>query len=390
MIGDEHGSLALRYRPRRFCDVAGQGPVSAVLYRMCYRGKVPSAMLFCGCHGTGKTSTARIVAAALNCKQEPGPAECWPCLECPSCRAVWAGSGLDVIEVDAASNGGKDEVKRLQEEVSYSSSGARRVVVLDEAHSMSRDAFNALLHLLEEPPPGVTFILATTERSKILRTVDSRCMPFRFTRLSPEVIAQRLAWICEQEKIPAEPDLLRAIAETADGALRDAVMSLDQMASVGIYDAARYRTLTGDYDFAPWLIQDMLSGDAEMFIGLDRILEQNGDFALVSARLVSCFKDLLVLLGGGQVSVQGEALETRRMLASRLDAARVGAAMRVLWELRTRAPRTEPRSALELAVKVCSEKLRPQVAVPVNGHAAGNGNGRQPMDIDALRALTKS
>jgi DNA polymerase III subunit gamma/tau len=387
MIGDNLESLALRYRPRRFAEVAGQTPSVAVLYQMCVRGTIPEALLFHGFRGAGKTTTARIVAAALNCKAGPGPADRWPCLECPSCEAVWNGSSLDFLEVDAASNGGKEEVDRLREIVAYSSSAARRVVVLDEAHSMSRDAFNSLLKVLEEPPPGVVFVLLTTERAKILPTVDSRCTPFRFGRLPAAVIAQRLSWICQQESIPAEPALLSVIAEGADGAMRDAVMSLDQMHRVGIYDLARYQALTGVTDFAPGLVAAMVRGDqAAMFGQLDAVLETSGDFTAVSAGLVSCLKDLLVLLGGGTISAQGSALASRQALASRLDAVRVGSAMRVLWELRTRVSRVDPRSSLELACVVCSERLRPsQASVVVPGAAPSvNGHGR-PMTLDQMR-----
>jgi DNA polymerase III subunit gamma/tau len=388
MIGDDLESLALRYRPRRFSEVAGQTPSVAVLYQMCFRGTVPDAMLFHGNHGSGKTTTARIVAAALNCKAGPGPADSWPCLECPSCRAVWNDSSLDYIEVDAASNGGKEEINRLRETVAYSSSVARRVVVLDEAQSMSREAFNALLKELEEPPPGVVFILLTTERGKILPTVDSRCTPFRFGRLPASVISARLAWICQQESITAEPELLAVIAEDAGGAMRDAIMSLDQLHRVGIYDLARYQVLTGITDFAPGLVDAMLRGnDAEMYARLDAVLERDGDFSAVSAGLVHCFRDLLVLLAGGTISAQGSALAARQSLASRLDAVRVGKAMTVAWELRTRVSRADPRSSLELFCKVCSERLRPPQAQPaVNGHALSNGH-RGPMTLEQMRAL---
>jgi DNA polymerase III subunit gamma/tau len=373
MIGDELEALALRFRPRRFAEVAGQTPSIAVLYQMCVRRRVPSALLFYGSHGSGKTTSARITAAALNCKAEPGPADAWPCLECPECEAVWNDSGFYFMEVDAASNGTVDRVRDIRDTVQYSTGTARRVVLLDEAHSMSRDAGNALLKVLEEPPPGTTFILCTTERSKILKTVDSRCVPFRFGQLPADVIAQRLAWICQQASIPAESGLLAAIAEAAGGAMRDAVMALDQLSSVGIFDLARYQMLTGDTDFAPSLIEAALAGDNAVLFGrLDQVLQQNGDFSAVSARLVHCLRDLLVLLSGGTVTAQGASLEARRALAARLDPVRVGKAMTVLWELQTRAARTDPRASLELACVVVAERLRssqPGPAPAVNGHS---------------------
>jgi DNA polymerase III subunit gamma/tau len=370
-------ALARKYRPRRFPDVAGQGPVAEVLYRMCLRDSLPDAMIFIGPHGTGKTSTARILAAAVNCKAEPGDPQSWPCLDCPACRSVWAVSSLDYIEIDAASNGGVEQVRGLKEQLTYASSASRTVVVLDEAHSMSRDAFNALLKVLEEPPPGVHFILVTTEPARILPTVASRCIPFRFDRLTPGVIRAWLEAVCAAEGLEAGPGLLQAIAEDADGALRDGVMALDRLARVGITDLARYRLLTGDTDYAPALVDAMVSGDhAAMYARLDSVLAVNGDFAAVGIRLVSCLRDLLVLLGGGRVAAQGEALEARTQLAARLDVARVSRAMQVLWELQTRVGRVSPRSSLELACSVCLDALRAPQAPPAASNGHSNGHGR--------------
>jgi DNA polymerase III subunit gamma/tau len=365
MIGEDLESLALRYRPRRFADVAGQLASVAVLYQMSIRGKIPGASILYGNRGSGKTTSARIVAAALNCKAGPGQPDAYPCLDCPSCRAVWNNTSLDYMEIDAASNGSAEKVRTLREELAYSSSTGQRVVVLDEAHSMSVVAFNAILKLLEEPPPGVSFILCTTELAKILATVRSRCVPFRFARLGIDVIAARLAWICQQENIPAEPALLAAIAEQADGAMRDAIMTLDQLQSVGIYDLARFQAMTGWADYAPGLISAMLAGDdASMFTQLDTVLQQNGDYSEVSTKLTGCLRDILVLLGGGQITAQGAALEARTSLAGRLDAPRVARAMRVMWELKTRVAKTEPKATLELACSVISAELRPPQAAP--------------------------
>jgi DNA polymerase-3 subunit gamma/tau len=370
-------ALARKYRPRRFPDVSGQGPQAEVLYRMCQRGSLPDAMIFTGPRGSGKTSTARIVASAVNCKAEPGDPAVWPCLDCAACRSVWEVNSLDYIEIDAASNGGVEQVRALKDQLTYSSSARRTVVVLDEAHSMSRDAFNALLKLLEEPPAGVHFILITTEAARILATVASRCIPFRFGRLAPAVIQARLEAICAAEGLEAGPGLLQAIAEDADGALRDGVMALDRLSRVGICDLARYRLLTGDTDYAPSLVEAMVSGDhAALYGRLDGVLAANGDFAAVGARLVSCLRDLLVLLGGGQITAQGEALDARAQLASRLDVARVSRAMQVLWELQTRVGKVSPRSSLELACSVCLDALRAPQAPPAASNGHSNGHGR--------------
>jgi DNA polymerase-3 subunit gamma/tau len=379
-------SLALKYRPVRFCDVAGQRPAMAVLYAMASRRRMHSALLLSGNRGSGKTTTARIVASAVNCTEEVGPPESWPCGTCPSCKSITAGSSLDVLEIDAASNGGVDEIRSLRKLTQFAPTGNCRVVILDEVHSASRDAFNALLKILEEPPPATMFILLTTEHAKILPTVASRCMHFGFRRLPPEVITERLAWICQQEQLVMEPELLREISDRADGAMRDAVVLLDQMARVGIRDAERFRLLMGESDFGPVLVHHMASGNpAQMFAGLDEILRECGDYQLVSQRVTAALCDLLVLLSGGHLSVQGAALERRIALARSLDTTRVAGALRVMWELRTRVTRADPRGALNLALVMGSERLCPPRPV-VTGTAYENGNGA--MTHEQLQALS--
>lgn len=388
---DTADSLALKYRPRSFADIAGQTPVQMVLYRMLHdkegcplpEPEVPHALLFTGSRGAGKTSTARIVAAALNC-----PAPCRrPCGKCPSCEAVQAGRNLDVREVDAASSGGVAEIRKLLESVAYAPAGPWRVVILDEAHSMSRDAFNALLKMLEEPPERTVFILVTTEADKILGTVASRCMPFPFRRIAPEVIARRLALISEAEHLGAEPALLAVIAERAEGGMRDALMSLDQVTRVGITTLRHFEVLMGESDFAPALISAMADGDAgTLFARVDGVLSQTGDYQMVTARLVSCLRDVLVLAAGGGVSALGESLAARQALAARCAPGAVAAALRVLWDLRCRGG-GEPRSGLDLAVVMCMEKLHPRQPVAVGGHHNGNGNGSRPLELDEMRRL---
>jgi DNA polymerase-3 subunit gamma/tau len=374
-------ALALRYRPRKFADVAGQMQVVGILYRMAVFGNVPPILLFMGSRGSGKTSTARILAAALNCELEKGPPEQWPCTTCPSCKSIAAGSSLDVMEMDAASNGRVEEIRDLKNLVSYSATSRKRVVLLDEAQSMSKEANNALLKVLEEPPPDTVFILLTTEPAKILQTVVSRCMQFEFHRLPAQVIAHRLQVICEREGIQAEPPMLAAIAERADGALRDAVVRLDQMNLAGVHDLIRYRALMSESDFAPSLVEAMVRGDhVLLFERLDSVLSVNGDFAAVGARIVSCLRDILVLQGGGRIDAQGEGLAMRMQLANLLDPMRVTRAMGVLWDLRTKTGRTDPRSTMELACVMCLERLHRQQAAAVS-------NGHNPLSMAQIREL---
>lgn len=379
-------SLARKYRPARFSDVVGQTHVAAILYAMAYRHQVPEAILLSGSRGSGKTSTARITAAAVNCEAEPGPAEQWPCQACPSCKSILNGSSVDVLEIDAASNGGVEEIRKLRSLVQYASTGNYRVVILDEVHSASKEAFNSLLKVLEEPPERTIFMLLTTEHAKIMPTILSRCMHFGFRRLAPHAIAARLAWICQQEGIEADGAFLVAIADMADGGMRDAVMMLDQVTRVGITDAARFRALMGESDFGPALVEAMASGDhARMFGKLEEILCECGDFSAISARIVATLRDLLVLLSRGKLVLEGEPLERRMALARSLDVVRVAGAMRVIWDLRTRAGRADARGSLELAMTMCAERLCPQRPV---APAVTQQNGNGAMTHAQLAALS--
>lgn len=382
-------SLALKYRPGTLAEVVGQTPVAAVLYQMAVRRSVPEALLFAGSPGAGKTSTGRILAAMLNCDMPPGPVGEWPCRVCASCKAVADGSSGDVIEVDAASNGGVMEVRKIKDLVRYHSTGLYHVVLLDEAHSMSKEAFNALLKELEEPPENTIFILLTTEPGKIIPTIRSRCMTFTFRRLAPAVIVQRLQYICQQEQRTVEPVLLYELAERADGAMRNAVIGLDQVLRVGVGTLDMYRELMGDVDYGPGLLEAIATGTHDdMFGRLDRILEAQGDFAAVQSALISCMRDLLRLQCKGAITAQGAALDVRQALARQLDPARIVSAMQVLWDLKVKVGRTEPRSGLELAVVMMRERLA--VRAPDSrtvAPAVATGNGHARMSAEALAAL---
>lgn len=369
--------LATDYRPRTFGDVAGQRPVAAVLYRMVRRRKVPSALLFHGPHGSGKTSMARILAAALNCAEEPGPGggTHWPCGGCPSCKSVWNDTSLDLLEVDAASNGTIDHVRHIRDLVQFATPGEYRTVVLDEAHGLSGPGSEALLKILEEPPDRTSFILATTAPRKIPRTVASRCLPFPFDPISPAVIRTRLEFICAAEGIAVEPELLAAISERADGALRDAVMLLEQVSDVGITTLSDWRELLGETDFAPAFIAAAASGDyPAMYASLDEAICASGDYGSVASRIIAVLRDLLVLSAGAPVSARGGALELRKALASRLGAPAIVEAMRVLWDLQVRVRSDDRRSSLELAAVMLAEKLCPVpgAAAAANGHRAAS------------------
>ena len=218
-----------KYRPQRFNQLVGQEAIAATLSNALRTGRIAPAYLFCGPRGTGKTSSARILARSLNCIGSVGPTP-EPCGICELCTSIAAGNALDVIEIDAASNTGVDNIRELIERSRFAPVQARwKVYVVDECHMLSTAAFNALLKTLEEPPPRVVFVLATTDPQRVLATILSRCQRFDFRRIPLQALEQHLAWIAEQEQIGITPEALHVVAQRAQGGLRDAESLLDQL-----------------------------------------------------------------------------------------------------------------------------------------------------------------
>ena len=219
--------LARRWRPQQFDDVVGQSHVTQTLGNAIASGRLAHAYLLVGPRGIGKTSIARILAKALNCAKGPTVT---PCDTCDSCTEIMAGRSLDVMEIDGASNNGVEQVRDLRESVKYAPMrGAFKVYIIDEVHMLSASAFNALLKTLEEPPPHVKFVFATTEPEKILPTIISRCQRFDLRRIPLALIVERLRLIAKDEKIAVDEEALLAIARGAEGGLRDAESALDQL-----------------------------------------------------------------------------------------------------------------------------------------------------------------
>jgi DNA polymerase-3 subunit gamma/tau len=252
-----HVALARKYRPKLFGDLIGQGHVARALRGAVEQHRVAHGYLLCGPRGVGKTTAARILAMALNCETrhagKPTAAPGEPCGACSSCERIWAGSAsLDVVEIDAASNRGVDDARDLRERAMYAASqeGRHKIYIVDEAHMLTREAWNTLLKILEEPPPGVHFVFATTEPHKITNTaapVMSRLQRFDFRRVGPLAIATRLAEVTSGERLEADADAIELIARVADGGLRDALSVLDQVTAFGEgrVTSARVRDVLG-------------------------------------------------------------------------------------------------------------------------------------------------
>lgn len=218
-------ALYRKYRPSNFDEVVGQQPIIQTLKNAIVQNRIAHAYLFCGPRGTGKTSIAKIFAKMLNCEDESNK----PCGKCTNCKMVQNGSHPDIIEIDAASNNGVDEVRNLIDKVKYAPmQGKYKVYIIDEVHMMTTGAFNALLKIIEEPPAHVVFILATTEPNKVIPTIISRCQRFDFNKVSQKDIEKRLSIVCKEEKIEIDPEAISLIAQLADGGMRDSLSILDQ------------------------------------------------------------------------------------------------------------------------------------------------------------------
>jgi len=219
--------IARKYRPQLFDDVVGQRLITDTLKNAILTERVAHGYIFSGARGVGKTTTARVLAKALNCVQGPTVT---PCGECPSCQEIAAGNSIDVMEIDAASNRGIDEIRELRENVRYLPARDRyKIFIIDEAHMLTTEAFNALLKTLEEPPPRSLFILATTEPHKLPSTIQSRCQHFAFRLLDYQEIFSRLQWVCAQETIKADEGALSTVTQAAEGSMRDGLSLLDQV-----------------------------------------------------------------------------------------------------------------------------------------------------------------
>lgn len=358
-------ALTLKYRPKTLPEIVGQSHVTAVVKAMVVKDDLPPVLIFAGLSGSGKTSTARVLAAALNCSNKQ---ESEPCGTCAACESVWKTNSLSVIEIDAASSGTLNAVHRLKELTYYAHEGSWRVIILDEAHSMPEDAFNVLLKALEEPPAKTVFVLATTEVFKIPDTIRTRSMQFEFRRISHQAVLSRLGFISSKENLKAEPDMLDDIAKHTKGSLRDAIMQLDQASRIGITTAPEFRNAFGVVDSATDIVRASLSGDigSVMLLASDAIVK-TGDAGYLVADLTELLRDLIILKAKGVPPCLPSQLEERKNLSYAVDVTRLTAAIKVLWSAQERVRNDiDQLTSAQIVCTLVADALKP-VQAPETG-----------------------
>src|SRR3954462_3113348 len=352
-------ALARKYRPRTFADVAVQSHVAATLKGAIARNRVAHGYLLCGPRGVGKTTLARVLAMALNCERRGDPAlDGEPCGECSSCRRIWRGdASLDVVEIDAASNRGVDDARDLRERAMYAPSGDDRykVYIVDKAHIPICEAWNALLKILEEPPPRVVFVFATTEPQKITQAaapVMSRLQRFDLRRIGSADIKARLSHVLASEGVKADNDALSLIARAADGSMRDALSLTDQVLSLGDGSISPKRVrdalgLVAEDEFLDLLGIIAEHRAAEIFPFIGRMAEAGVDFSTFLAGFGDMLRaQLAVVLGGQPTDVSERAREALVAGASRFQAADLVRMLTALTELEPRFRRSGQQQLL--------------------------------------------
>ena len=314
--------FARKYRPQTFDDLVGQAHVSRTLKNAVVQNRLAHAYLFVGPRGIGKTSTARILAKSLNCIKGP---TITPCGKCDNCREITAGNSLDVIEIDGASNRGIDDVRELRDNVRYApAKGRYKIYIIDEVHMLTKEAFNALLKTLEEPPPHVKFIFATTEPDKVLPTILSRCQRFDLHRIPPNLIAQHLQVIAGKENITLEPAAAHAIARGAEGGLRDAESMLDQLVAfcgekISENDVLNVFGFTSEQTVAD-LIGRILRGETPEAIDLLHQQSESGkDMMRLMSDLIAYLRDLLVFKAKPDALTEDVDPDVQKSLAAHSD-----------------------------------------------------------------------
>lgn len=365
-------ALYRAYRPEVFEEILGQGHIIRILKNQIASDSVSHAYLFCGTRGTGKTTTARILAKGVNCTSEGER----PCGICANCRAIKEGTFMDVIEIDAASNNGVENIRELRESVKYPPAvGRKKVYIVDEVHMLSTGAFNALLKTLEEPPENVMFILATTEPQKLPATILSRCMRLDFKRVPEETLVRGMADICQQKGIQVSQGALRLIAANADGSVRDGLSILDQciaggQSSVDRSDVLEFLGTAGEEVFIELTDKISLRQPSEALLLLEQILSDGKDVRQFMKDWLAHYRNLLITKfiknPEDMLNLSPENVERIRHQSDSLDLADINYAIIELSRTMSEAKwSTQPRILLELCiVKLSTELMEPAAARP--------------------------
>lgn len=362
-------ALYRKFRPTTFDEVKGQDAIVTTLKNQIAAGRIGHAYLFAGTRGTGKTTVAKILARAVNCDHRVDGS---PCNECDTCRQILSGNSTNVVEIDAASNNGVDNIRQIREEVSYRPTGGHyKVYIIDEAHMLSQGAFNALLKTLEEPPEYVIFILATTEVNKIPITILSRCQRYNFRRITIDTIAARLKELLEREKVEAEDKAIRYIAKTADGSMRDALSLLDQCIAFNIgqkltYDKVLSVLGTVDTDIFSKLLRRIVVSDAAGAMKvLDEIIRQGKEMTQFAGDFTWYLRNLMLVQSSPDLEdaldVSAENLQQLREEALMVPSDVLMRYIRIFSELSNQMKlSTQKRILAETAlIRIC----RPQMEV---------------------------
>ena len=377
--------FARKFRPQTFEEIVGQETITTTLKNAIRQERVPQSFLFSGPRGVGKTSTARILAKALNCKE--GPTE-KPCGKCISCKEIEQGNSMDVLEVDGASNRGIEEVRTLRENVKFKPSAGRyKIYIIDEVHSLTGDAFNALLKTLEEPPAHVKFIFATTESHKVPLTILSRCQRLQFKRISVPEAVEKLEKIAQKEKLKCEKNALFMIAKATEGALRDAESLLDQLASfsegkIREEDVLTLLGLAPEEMYVSVLMAIREKKGDEIFGLIKKLYEEGADLAQFAKGLFEVFRHLLVLKTAPKadalIEASAEMIVKLKKLAVDLPQSELLLALSILQNLQVqlRRPVASPKLLVEAALLklVYMDGLR-SVEGLIQGASSGQKSG---------------
>ena len=381
-------ALYRAYRPEVFDEILGQEHIVKILKNQINTDSTSHAYLFCGTRGTGKTTTARILAKGLNCLSDEGGR---PCGRCSACISIKEGTYLDVIEIDAASNNGVDNIRELRESVKYPpAAGRKKVYIIDEVHMLSNEAFNALLKTLEEPPEYVVFILATTEPQKLPATILSRCMRLDFRRIPEQVLIDGMAEICEKRNISVSENALRIIAANADGSVRDGLSILDQCISggdteVGAKDVLEFLGASGEETFVELTDFVTRGKTAEALVMAAQVLSDGKDVRQFIRDWVNHYRNLLMtkFIKNPQdvINMSVENIERIRRQSDSIELADINRGILELSRTMREAKwSTQPRILLELAVVNLSSDLQ---SAPVQRKAPKTGANVSRIEVKA-------